>query len=243
MVISILKNGLLLPLWLVMIMMSIFFSYNLIVDVYIENYGSFLFFLYGILAYMVSLIFIKHCKYDFWNTLRHEFLHAVFALLIFSKTHKLVASTVADENNHLGFVLTDSSRTNIGAFFKSHLVSLAPYFMPFFTILLCGLYLLIKPEEAGFIEQMFIADYSSKGILLIIGFIYCYELYTSFSEAKPYQSDFSYLGYRYGMMFVIMVQSVCFLLVIYLLSIDLDSTASMIETFEALSENIVSYVS
>ena len=230
------KTILLLPIWLFVIATTSLFSYNLIADIYVDNFQSYLFLGYGFIAYYITLIFFKPVKYKFWNTLRHEFLHAVFALITFSKSRKLVAAEEADEENRLGYLshtVSSSSKVN---FIRKHLIGLAPYFIPFFTLIICGLYLLVKPDKAGFIEQMFVAEYSCNAILAVIGFTYAYETFISFSQAKPYQSDFDGVGYKYGMVFVFMIQSLSLLVILYLLALDFDSTEIMVDSYQDFFE-------
>jgi hypothetical protein len=191
---------------------------------------------FGIGVYVISLFILSHKMYEFWNTFWHEFSHIVFAVLTFSKVHKLMVGPDMPENGAAGYIQYSYPPNKILGFIRAHLVSLAPYFFSPMTMMLCGVYWLILPSDEGVIASLFQKDPTLNGLLFMIGVTYAYHLFTSFVQAKPYQSDFDSVGYIYGMFFVVFMQIFLCGMILTILGLSFDS----LEVMYGFFENIVS---
>ncbi len=102
------------------------------------------------------------------------------------------------------------------------MVSLAPYFFSPLTAIIVVIYYLVIPDGSSYLASIYLSHTMINSLLFLIGFTYVYHTITSYSQAKPYQSDFS-LGYGYGIIFVIMMQLIFLLLFLTVLTINYDS--------------------
>ena len=115
---------------------------------------------------------------------------------------------------------------------RSHMISLAPYFFPLFTILLSALYLFVKPNSPGYISGSFFASTKCKFLFFMIGFAYSYHIIMFLKDARPSQSDFNHLGFFYGLTFVVFVQTVFLVMILLLLTQDYEGHKILLEDVE-----------
>lgn len=195
-------------LWICIIIICLFLSIKLINKILIPNIESFMFLFYGVICFILVNIILYRRSFEFWDTFFHELDHIIFMLLTFASPLKLMVSPYLPENGDNGYVIHNSSSNVVIRFMRDHLVNLAPYFFGPLTLLFIGIYCLIL-FSSPYLNTVYISNSVLNTLLFLIGFTYIYHLKTSFSQAKPYQSDFS-LGYKYGMIFVVMMQFIFF---------------------------------
>ena len=211
-------------LWVILSSITIGIIGIIFDNIIIQNIEYFRFFFFGIGVYLISLFFIKPKKYAFWNTFWHEISHIIFAVFTFSKVHKLMIAPDMPENGAAGYVQYSFKKGKILDLIRAHFVSLAPYFFSPITIILVIIYWIILPSESGnFFTNWFNKEPTLNGILFFIGITYIYHIYTSFSQARPSQSDFNSVGYIYGMFFVVFMQLFFLSLILIVLSWNFDS--------------------
>lgn len=208
--------------WITITIICLLLSINLFNKILIPNIDSFVFLFYGVVCFIIVNIVLPKRSFEFWDTFFHELDHILFMLLTFSVPLKLMVSPAIPENGANGYVMHSGSSNTVIKFIRDHLVNLAPYFFSPLTLLLIGIYCLIL-FSSPYLNTIYISKSVLNSLLFLIGFTYTYHLKTSFSQAKPYQTDFS-IGYRYGMIFVIMMQSIFFTLFFFVLTLTYDST-------------------
>jgi hypothetical protein len=140
----------------------------------VEKYDSYLFFLGGIGAGIISFPLLTRRK--FIRTFEHEMTHLIFAKLFFGKVKKL---NVTDEQG--GFVEYTS--------YPNPFISLSPYFFPLFSAIVA---LLIPLLNTG------ITRYAS----ILIGFFLIQHLFYSISEILASQPDIKEEGRLFSAIFI-----------------------------------------
>jgi hypothetical protein len=195
-------------LWILFTVICIVISIKLIIRIFLPNIKTFIFIFYGIVAFIIFNFIVPKRNLEFWNTFFHELDHIIFMLITFSSPQKFLVSPSMPEDGVNGYVIHNSSRNKIIQFAREHLVNLAPYFLSPLTLIFIAIYYLIIPSSP-YIASLYISKTVLNGLLFFIGFTYIYHVKTSFSQAKSYQTDFS-LGYKYGIIFIIMMQFIFF---------------------------------
>jgi hypothetical protein len=223
-----------LSIWILFIAIGITGVYILFSEIFMPKIKEYLFVGYGFFTYLFTLIIISHKKYEFWNILKHEIAHAILVVLTFARPQKLVASVKSDDQGKLGYLRYNYKLSSISSLIRSHTVSLAPYFFPYLTIFLSIVYYIVKPDH-NFFSNLFI-DTSLNSLLFIMGFIYSYEIYTAIMQASPHQSDFSNLGYLYGLSFVIFMQVIFLIIMLLVIADDHNS-------FKVMSSGVIEIIS
>jgi len=226
-------------LWIGLSLIVTILIWSLIDSIFIKNYQYFEFLYLGIVVYLISLVFIKPYRYKFWDTFWHEFSHIVFAVLTFSKVHKLMVSPDNSENGAAGYIQYSFKPNKILGFIRGHLVSLAPYFFSPITVVLVFIYWIILPtSNSNFFMQFFEKEPTLNGLLFFIGLTYIYHIVTSFKQAKPYQSDFDSVGYIYGIFFVVFMQLFMLLFIIIILTYNFGSFDIVMGSYDTIIQNI-----
>jgi hypothetical protein len=188
---------------------------------------------FGFFTYIVSTFIIKPKNYIFWDTFFHEISHIIFALLTFAKPHKLVVTPDNPENGNNGYVGYSFKSSRFMDFVRSHLVSLAPYFFSPLAFAVIMIYWVVVPDD--YLIGISVGVVTVNSLLFIFGFFYAYNIRTSFIQAKPYQSDFDDVGFKYGIIFVIFMQ----LLFLLFFSLIIFSTG---DSFEFLFDFIIDFI-
>jgi len=151
----------------------------------------------GAAAFFVSSFLVSPDKYEFLNILLHELSHAIFSVFTFSKPQRLTVDVTA--RSELGSVNSVPIFDNvILSILRQHIVSLSPYFFPIFP----GIVML----------TIVFSKFVSPVQLFLLGFLYAHHVVIILKTARPNQTDFSHLGYFYGLTFVIFMNSVFFAL-------------------------------
>lgn len=198
---------LLVPVWVALILFSASTVYGVIHASVLPHLHRYLFLAIGVATAWLSIQLVHPALYRFWDTFFHELSHIIFALLTFSRPTKLMVSPDQPETGLFGrtngYVVLH--RWGIGPlhFLRGHLVLLAPYF---FAPMTFGIVLVYWFIDVQFLRYLPHDGTGTRLLLFLIGFTYFYHVRTSFKQAGAYQSDFNYVGYRYGMLFVLMMQ-------------------------------------
>jgi hypothetical protein len=181
-------------IWVILIL----FGINLFVDIsnryVVHNLPYFYPLFIGIAVYAITLAIIPYRKYQFLNTFFHEMSHLIFAIITFGKPRKLVITNATSGTG--GYVSYASS-----PFLKSihnHIVALAPYFFIPLTLIFSLLIYYNQPH----VWYSWIYPSGNLNIyLFLVGFSYTYHLTMIITQARPNQTDFNAVGYKYGLLF------------------------------------------
>lgn len=233
-----------LPIWILLGIVELFAIFELITQLIVPRFEEYKYLLIGFGSYWVIVVLFylsgtvskdksKHREefaktLGFYDTLVHELSHLVFVFLTFSRPKEMTVFREASKNQlgRMGYVY---SLKRFG-FIQSHLISLAPYFFPFLTMILWGFYLMVKPERVNFVARWFTIDPVFHGLFFLIGFSYSYHLFKTFREAQPGQFDFKNVGYFYGLSFVFFMKCFFLLVIISTLIMQYGSFEVLIET-------------
>lgn len=147
------------------------------------------FFIWGVISYILLDLLLVRPKAVY--VFGHEATHALFTWIFGGKVKNLKASSKG------GSVQT--SKTNF-------IISLAPYFIPFYTLIACLLYLL-------FSLFMITARYSNY-LLFIIGFTLVYHIVLTVDSLKVKQTDLSDTGYVFSLALIILMNIIILALII-----------------------------
>ena len=222
--------------WLTLSVAGVYAIYVLFSRIYLQHYEVYRFLYFGFGAYAVTILIIKPRIYNFWNILIHELVHSIFAVLTFSKPRQLFVSS--ESAYAQGGYMSYYCKPGIMGIVRSHMISLAPYFFPLFTILLSALYLFVKPDSAGYISGSFFDSTKCKFLFFLIGFAYSYHIIMFLKDARPSQSDFNHLGFFYGLTFVVFAQTVFLVMILLLLTQDYEGHKILLEDVEILRQQI-----
>lgn len=210
-------------IWIGIIVLNLLVLYDLYS--WLEHrLGTFTYLFYGMGSYIVFKIVVPKNSMLFFDVFFHELSHSIFALLTFSPLKAFVV-TPHEGSSTLGYVEHTISGNTFTRIIREHLVSLAPYFFAPLTVVTIGIYYLLIPFGFAYLETINI-------LLGVIGFTYLYHLSVSLRDFHPYQSDFNFLGYRYSMLFVIMMQLIFLILFITVLNINTDGFSKIIFLLE-----------
>ena len=130
----------------------------------------------GGLAISVVLWFALVRRWRFWSTFEHELTHTLVALLLFRRPREFVVN--ADGSGHAVY----QGRPSV-------LITLAPYFLPTFNLLLLPFDAIIRPEWHLWYMGLF-------------GFLLGYHMLSALSEAHPNQPDLTAYGRVFSYLFV-----------------------------------------
>jgi hypothetical protein len=205
-----LKKIFLFPFISIWIFLSLYSIEQIIIfgKILINHFDYFLFLFVGFISYFISLLFIKPKKYEYWNIFWHEFSHLIFAILTFSKIQQFTILSNKLNDGTAGYVKYSFKKGKFSSIIRNHFVSLAPYFFsPITMILLC----------------IYLFDFNQINIvnilLFFIGLSYSYHLVIVFIQARPYQKDFKDVGYIYGMSFILFMQLVFLIIILFILNL------------------------
>jgi hypothetical protein len=223
-------------IWALGLIMFVYAAYGVIIEIAASRLNVFRFVFFGFAAYLVSVIFVKPQKYEIWNTITHELAHAFFVLFTFAKFNGFHVK------GGTGFVQYSYKKSTIMGLIRAHLVSLAPYFFPYATLILCLLFLIVKPEKGIFITELLTGSTTIDSLFFFIGFTYAYHLTVSFIQARPYQTDFSKgVGFIYGIVFILCMQAFFFLVMLLILTFDYNAIQVIKDYFNDFVELISHY--
>ncbi len=145
-------------------------------------------------AFGYSILHLIFFKLDFMYVLGHEFMHAVATFFSGGKVTKIKVS------NRGGVVKTTSSNM---------FVMLAPYLVPFYTVLIAVLYVVLS----FFLD---IVHYR-KGFIFLLGFTMMFHLSYTARCMKEKQSDLIKTGYLFSILFIYIINiTVVFLILSFL---------------------------
>jgi len=170
------------------------------------NINFYKYFFIGFIALFILVRFINHSRYKFLDTYFHEKSHIVFAYLTFATPQTLMVSPSNPQDGANGYVQYSFEKSRIMGIVRSYLVSLAPYFFSPLAFVYFCIYWVVVPTDGFIMEGITTSQTTINIILLLCGFFYAYNLRTSFAQAKPYQTDFSDVGYKDGVIFVVFMQ-------------------------------------
>jgi Peptidase M50B-like len=143
---------------------------------------SFSFSKYFTVSFVIAfLFFLKSSSSNLvWlSTFRHELVHAIVALLCLKKVDSFNANQSG--NGHITYF----GRGNI-------LITLSPYFLPIFSIVTLGVYM--------------VASITSNPIILILlGIVLAFEVRSFLSDTKGHQPDLNQNGVYFSMCFIVMM--------------------------------------
>lgn len=152
----------------------------------IKNVSHYYWFLAGGGAYYIVMCLLLRKNLDFFQTWIHEFLHIVICVL----TGRRIESFHATAND--GGSVSSYGTPNM-------VLSLAPYTIPFFTLLLLLLRLIVPMRYGWF--------------TLLIGFSFFMHLHAFIVQIRPYQTDLTTHGlfksYLYIFSFLPMNLGIC----------------------------------
>lgn len=214
---------------------------SLISNVFIENLKYLEEFYFGIISYVISLVFIKPYKYRFINAFFHELSHMIFAFISFSEIKKLIVDKNGNSQVHCSI-----NQNLFKQFFHSHFTVLAPYFFAPLTVILIILYIVLIPSSGTFnLIDLLNLNSNIDWMKFFIGFTYAYHFITSISQISPKQTDFKTSGFIYGLSFVLVMKLLFMLLVITVVSAELNSVEFLedkyMNLFESLQNNILEF--
>ena len=119
----------------------------------------------------------------FFSTFEHELTHLLVGLLFFKKITR--------------FHATENEGGHIALYGSNFLITLAPYFLPTFTILLLPLYLIINAE---FYRYFF----------ALLGFLTSYHVFSTLREFGFHQTDITKTGKLFSCIFLVFSNIVCY---------------------------------
>jgi hypothetical protein len=220
-------------LWVIL---SLFFAYssiNILLQILWPRFSEFSFLFYGICSYIILAVTVSPKKYDFWNILFHEVSHAIFLVLTLANPKSLVVNNDGNEKRG-GYVQYSFKSNGLLNLTRAHFAALAPYFFPMFTFLLFLIYLLVKPEEQSYFAKLLVKGPRLNGLFFLLGFTYGYHLVISISTIRSNQSDFSGVGFYYGVVFIIFMQLFFLLIFLVGLTYQFESVSLLLSSLEDL---------
>ena len=204
----------------------------------ITNISFYKYFFIGFVALLIIIRFINPSRYKFLDTYFHEKSHIVFAYLTFATPQTLMVSPSNPQDGANGYVQYSFKKSRFMDAVRSYLVSLAPYFFSPLAFVYFCIYLVIIPTDGFVMEGITTSQTTINIILFLCGFFYAYNLRTSFAQAKPYQTDFSDVGYKDGMIFVVFMQLLFLLFYSLILFSNHDSFSFLYEYVLDIFSNI-----
>ncbi len=173
---------------IIIIVLSVFLTFgytltlfNVVKEISITQ-QSLKFFLIGFGVFL-PLWFGWFKRNHFFSTFEHELTHLLVGLLFFKKPSRFHAT-----ENDGGHIMLQSS---------NFIITLAPYFLPTFTLLLLPLYLIINLE---FYKYFF----------TLLGFLTSYHIFSTLQEFGFHQSDISKTGKVFSCFFLVFANIVCY---------------------------------
>jgi len=138
--------------------------------------------LYGFLVFFPFLIIPRIRKNVHWlMTFTHEFTHMFFALIFFRKMHRL---NVSEKDSHVSFS---------GGWFGRKIITLAPYCIPIFTLVMLP-WRLTTPTASKL--YLHIID-------ILIGFTYAFHVIMWARQTRFHQSDIEGVGKLRSMLIIL----------------------------------------
>lgn len=163
-------------------------------QIVIPQYKIYTWFAAGMLAYFVLGIFFKRNR-KFLQTFSHELTHTLVGMFFLRRIHSFTAERGE------GVMSYSTGRFKLG----DTMISLAPYFLPIFTIF----FMLIKPVVAG--DAVYIFD-------ALIGFTFAFHIGCFIAQTGSYQTDIQKNGLFYS--YLIIATFLALNISLVLLSID-----------------------
>ncbi len=178
--------------------------------------GDYVYFFFGCISYLIfhTIIFKPDRVYVFG----HEMMHAVAAILSGGKVGSIKVSKKG------GSVTTNKSST---------LISLAPYFFPFYTLLVIIIYFIllsIGKEGPAF----------TKPFMFIVGFTLIFHIVLTIDVLKIKQTDLLGTGYFVSLELIYLVNLVFITFIFSLLFKEINFMSFMENAFIRSRENYIS---
>lgn len=149
------------------------------------NSPQFFFFSAGALACIIIFYLARNSKLLMWLYVAgHEYTHALFALIFRGKVKKIEISSDG------GHILSDTN---------NFVISLSPYFFPFYTVLLIPLW--------GLLDWLYF-DFSGDDIFWLYGLIGCtwmFHILYTIKMLRTKQSDITYNGKLFSFSVILLI--------------------------------------
>jgi hypothetical protein len=172
----------------------------------LKSNKPFIFFLAGVLIYVIIHLFV--IRFTWLHVLAHELTHALFSLLSGGKVLKIKVSSKG------GYVRV--SHSNL-------LVTLAPYFFPFYLAIFLAIWFIIKHFYGEVIKEY------NNYIILFFGFLLGFHLLFTIESLHTQQPDLKVFGIIFSLALIIFANE---LLVAITLKIFSPATVSLKNLWE-----------
>lgn len=117
-----------------------------------------------------------------FRSLTHEYTHSIFSILFLNRMVSLQVS--------------QSGAGSVQYYGKSnHLITLSPYCVPIYSVLLILLATFIQPDMLAYLNGL-------------LGLTYAFHLHTFFKQARPYQDDLKQVGIFSSYGFIILFNTI-----------------------------------
>ena len=199
--------------YVLLIFLSIFFvnivsQYKLIIsDLEFSNYINVL--ISGVI-FVILYLSILYKWMDFWETFAHELTHLIFALITFNR----IESFSATKN---GGAVSYKGNSN-------WLTSLSPYFFPLYTAIFVIISLFIDQRYQVYFDHLIVISYLFFIITLVQQFSY-------------QQTDIVKSGYIFSIVFLIIMNGLVLLFLVYFLGDNLHGFFKVLEKGTAFENN------
>lgn len=150
------------------------------------------YFLFGVIAYLI--IHIAFFKPEYLYILGHEIMHVIACWIFRGRVTSFRVSSKGGQ--------VTTTKSNL-------LIALAPYFFPFYTIMVAGVFLIIP---------LFIkTEPPYTAFLFLVGFTFAFHIILTIDFLKTRQTDFLPAGYLFSICLVYIVNLVVIGLIFSLL--------------------------
>jgi len=164
-----------------------------------------LLFLAGFGLYLIMHLVLY--KPVFVHVMAHEFTHALFAVLMAGRVDSMQISSKGGR--------VTSSRTNF-------LITLAPYFIPFYTLIVVGLYFIVKEK---YIPYTF----------FLMGFTLAFHLCLTVYSLRLQQTDLKESGLLFSLSFVYLMNIVIIGLIFTLIIPEFAAKTFFIDSYRLIN--------
>ncbi|MDP8220460.1 MAG: hypothetical protein P9X26_03885 [Candidatus Stygibacter frigidus] len=199
--------------YLLLIFLSIFFiniisQYKIIITEL--NFSDYVDVLISGVLFVILYLIILYKWMDFWESFAHELTHLIFAVITFNRIESFNAT------KHGGAV---SYKGN-----SNWLTRLSPYFFPLYTALFLIISLFINEQFKVYFDHLIVISYLFFVITLVQQFSY-------------HQSDISGSGYIFSTVFLLIMNGLVLLFLVYFLGDNLHGFIKVLQNGTAFKNN------